>query len=167
MSLDRNLAAQHNEPVSTILLQENSFKPAQQRAFFCLLDKHALHYCKEAVALVWRVRREAADRFVSSTVQRTRRSDRIPWPMISMRANSSGSIEGRPVWPYENQPRTAETAVLMGLGEKTNPCVPHVAPQQPNRKAFPLSLARCLSEIDPSIIAISWMKLFPYNRLFA
>jgi hypothetical protein len=29
-------AVQHNSPVSTILLQENSFKPATKRAFFCL-----------------------------------------------------------------------------------------------------------------------------------
>jgi hypothetical protein len=34
MQLDKYMAAQHNAPVSTILLQENSFKPAHEAGFF-------------------------------------------------------------------------------------------------------------------------------------
>jgi hypothetical protein len=34
LQLDKYIAPQHNEPVSTILLQENSFKPAHEAGFF-------------------------------------------------------------------------------------------------------------------------------------
>jgi hypothetical protein len=49
MQLDKYMAAQHNAPVSTILLQENSFKPAHEAGFFLrrartpfptLIDRH-------------------------------------------------------------------------------------------------------------------------------
>jgi hypothetical protein len=36
--LDLYLALQHNAPVSTILLQENSLKPAKQAGFFFALS---------------------------------------------------------------------------------------------------------------------------------
>jgi hypothetical protein len=34
MQLDKYMATQHNEPVSTILLQENSLQPAHEAGFF-------------------------------------------------------------------------------------------------------------------------------------
>ncbi|MFC5512092.1 hypothetical protein ACFPOU_13275 [Massilia jejuensis] len=40
LQLDKYIAAQHNSPVSTILLQENSFKPAHEAGFFLSVAVH-------------------------------------------------------------------------------------------------------------------------------
>ncbi len=68
--LDNRFPAQHNELVSTILLQENSFKPAQSGLFFALIFMDSQRWTDVFVLCHIHVIRGSYTQFICSTRNR-------------------------------------------------------------------------------------------------